>query len=232
MPPYPYGKNNHFPEANYGLYGGSVIVSGNKISKGRNKGKTVRKWFPNIRFEKIRSEALDTVLHIPIRARVMRTIKKSGGLDQYVLGDKPARIKELGILGWKIRWLVMTSPNMRKQFIEERAKYGLDNKGSLEETFEEVWNDEMRRQELVKLQDEAWEKLRDKDERYAEHVRSQWDTADKPTRLNADKIAHTRGSLHERTPSKMELPDLEALEITKSRRKIPQAPQPQAVASP
>src|ERR1700754_4940083 len=56
MSPYPYGRNVHFPDANYGLYGGATIMSGNKISDGRNKGKTLRKWFPNIRLERIRSE--------------------------------------------------------------------------------------------------------------------------------------------------------------------------------
>src|SRR5690242_15460503 len=59
MPPYPYGANVNYPEANYGLYGGASIQSGNKISKGRNKGKTLRKWYPNVRLETIRSEALD-----------------------------------------------------------------------------------------------------------------------------------------------------------------------------
>lgn len=70
-------------------------MSGNKISDGRNKGKTLRKWFPNIRLEKIRSEALDRELTIPIRARVKRTIKKCGGLDEYLLGEKAGRIKSL-----------------------------------------------------------------------------------------------------------------------------------------
>src|SRR5207248_3802817 len=125
-----------------GLYGGASIQFGNKISKGRNKGKTRRRWYPNVRLETIRSEALGKELTIRITASCMRTINKCGGLDQYLLGDKPARIKELGLFGWKLRWKVMNSPMMSEKFAEERAKLGLPatfdiSKSNPETAFEE-----------------------------------------------------------------------------------------------
>lgn len=40
-PPYPYGMLHAFKNADKGLFGGAHVQSGNKISKGRNKGKTV-----------------------------------------------------------------------------------------------------------------------------------------------------------------------------------------------
>src|SRR5262249_46468575 len=152
MPPYPYGGNYHFREANFGLYGGATLQSGSKISKGRNKGKTLRKWFPNVRVETVRSEALNQDLKIPITARVMRTIKKCGGLDQYVTGPKPARIKELGLLGWKLRWLVMTSSMYQQKYSKERLKLGLQGESPLFETFEDAWNDEARRKKFIEQQ--------------------------------------------------------------------------------
>jgi large subunit ribosomal protein L28 len=125
IPPYPYGPNRVFKQANSGLYGGSVLQFGNKISKGRNKGKTRRTWKPNIRKERLYSNALGKFLELKVQHRVLRTIKKVGGLDEYLLGDKPARIKELGTFGWGLRWKVMQSPAIRKRFSAERNALGL-----------------------------------------------------------------------------------------------------------
>src|SRR5436190_19107090 len=124
-PPYPYGHNRIFKQAHSGLYGGSIIQFGNQISKGRNKGRTRRTWKPNIRKESLYSNALGRFLELKVQHRVLRTIKKVGGLDEYLLGDKPARIKELGTFGWGLRWKVMQSPAMRKRFSAERNTLGL-----------------------------------------------------------------------------------------------------------
>ena len=191
MPPYPYGKNEHYPEANYGLYGGSSIRSGNKISDGRNKGKTLRKWFPNVRLEKIRSEALDTELVIPIRARVMRTIGKVGGLDQYLLGDRPARIKELGLLGWKLRWLIMKTKKYAELPIDGEK---LQTASQVDMTFEEAWSNEKTRLGLLEEQDQAWKKLQMKTERWEEHVQRHWEASDK--KLPGEGMPYT--TVHER----------------------------------
>lgn len=120
IPPYPYGPNRVYKQADSGLYGGAVKQYGNKISKGRNKGKTRRSWSPNIRTETLFSEALNKHLHIKVRHRVLRTIRKVGGLDQYLLGEKPARIKELGIFGWTLRWKIMQTEKLQERFEEER----------------------------------------------------------------------------------------------------------------
>lgn len=198
MPPYPYGANVNYPEANYGLYGGATIQSGNKISKGRNKGKTLRKWFPNVRVEKIRSESLNKELVIPIRARVMRTIRKSGGLDEYVLGDKPGRIKELGLLGWKLRYLVMKSPAMQERFKAQREELGLPEADPLAETFASAWNNGKKREQLIAQQDQAWKNLGEKLARWDGHVESQW----RETRGRA-----FRGTIRDVLPSQVKLPD-------------------------
>lgn len=174
IPPYPYGPNRIYPAADTGLYGGATVQSGNKISKGRNKGKTRRRWYPNVRVEKLRSEALNKEFTLKVTASCMRTIQKCGGLDQYLLGTKPARIKELGLLGWRLRWRVMNSPSMRMKFEQERASLGLPKTNPLGELFEDVWANKARRERLINLQSEAWQRLREKNERFEKHTRNQW----------------------------------------------------------
>lgn len=133
IPPYPYGPNYWYKQSNSGLYGGAMIRFGNKISQGRNEGKTRRSWKPNVRRKKIWSDALEEYLFIKVTRSALRTIRKSGGLDKYLLDDRPGRVKELGIFGWELKWKVMQTPKIQKQFQEERKKLGLPEPISFEE---------------------------------------------------------------------------------------------------
>ena len=128
MPPYPYGPAEHYKAADRGLYGGSTIQFGNNISE-KNKGKTRRSWHPNIHRKRLWSNALGKFVQVKVQARVLRTIDKVGGLDEYLLGDKPARIKELGLEGWRLRWEVMRTPKVRERIKAERVKLGLPEGG-------------------------------------------------------------------------------------------------------
>ena len=175
-PPYPYGSRHTFKEADQGLYGGALVQSGNKISQGKNKGKTRRKWYPNVRLETIRSEALNRTMTIPVTASCMRTIRKCGGLDQYLLGDKPARIKELGIFGWRLRWKVMSSRKMRTKFQRERKNLGLPQDRLRFESFEEAWKEDQElRREMKEEQEKQWQELVKRDNRFRQHVMSHWE---------------------------------------------------------
>ncbi|KAG9793245.1 hypothetical protein ABEF93_002933 [Exophiala dermatitidis] len=214
MPPYPYGKNPHFKEANFGLYGGATLQSGNKISKGRNKGKTLRKWFPNVRIETLRSETLDKELKIPVTARVRRTIEKCGGLDQYVTGTKPARIKELGLLGWKLRWLVMTSPRWQERFAKQRTEHQLPEEFSLTSTFEAAWNNESIRAKFIEQQEEAWNDLREAAVRFERHVQKHWIENGEKEPYEIPKLE----TLQRRSPSTLELPERLARDQTREKR--------------
>ncbi|KAJ9608661.1 hypothetical protein H2200_006432 [Cladophialophora chaetospira] len=210
MPPYPYGANMHFPEANFGLYGGASVHSGSKISKGRNKGKTVRHWFPNVRVETVKSEALGEELKLPITARVMRTIRKVGGLDQYVTGMKPARIKELGLLGWKLRWLVMTSRRYRAEHALQLRRNDLPKHYSLEGTFEDAWNDEDVREKMIAEQEAAWQDLRDAAKRFENHVQRQWVESGEKARYSIPKLETLKRSIPDSLglPQRLEEPDV------------------------
>lgn len=63
-----------------------------------------------------------------ITTRVLRTIDKVGGLDEYLLGDKKGRIKELGVGGWKLRWRIMQTDKVKERFRREREMLGLPPK--------------------------------------------------------------------------------------------------------
>lgn len=131
-PPYPYGPALHYKQSDTGLYGGSSIQFGNKISE-KNDIKSRRAWRPNIHNKRLWSDALGKFVPVKVQARVLRTMDKVGGLDEYLLGEKPQRIKELGLEGWRLRWKVMRSKLVRDRFREERKRLGLPVDGYLEQ---------------------------------------------------------------------------------------------------
>jgi len=124
-PVYPYGPSQWYKQQDSGLYGGATIQFGNKISKGRNEGKTRRSWKPNVRRKKIESEALGEELFIKVTRRALRSINKANGLDNYLLSDRPTRLKELGPFGWNLRYQVMQSPKIQARFAKERKSFGV-----------------------------------------------------------------------------------------------------------
>ncbi|KAJ5179788.1 54S ribosomal protein L24 [Penicillium capsulatum] len=133
IPAYPHGPRQWYKQADTGLYGGAMIRFGNKISDGRNEGKTRRSWKPNVRRKKLWSDALGEHLFIKVTRRALRTIQKEGGLDKYLISDRPARIRELGVFGWELRWKVMQSPAMQEKFQKQRQQLGLPDHPSFEE---------------------------------------------------------------------------------------------------
>lgn len=56
---------------------------------------------------------------------MLRTIDKSGGLDEYLIKDKAGRIKELGMKGWELRWRVMNSPWWKDRCRKEYERMGM-----------------------------------------------------------------------------------------------------------
>ncbi|CAN8103880.1 unnamed protein product [Discula destructiva] len=124
IPPYPYGPRTIYKQSNSGLYGNARIRFGNNVSE-KHSVKTHRKWRPNVHRKALWSMALGCWVQTRMTMRVLKTIDKVGGLDNYLLGNKPMRIKELGPWGWKLRWRIMQSPVIRQQFRDERRTLGL-----------------------------------------------------------------------------------------------------------
>ena len=76
--------------ARRGLYGGKRVIFGNNVS--HSKRRTRRKWSPNVQTKKYHSELLDEKFQIKVTTSVMRTIKKYGGLDGYLLNTSEKKL--------------------------------------------------------------------------------------------------------------------------------------------
>lgn len=127
IPSYPYGPRQVYKQSNGGLYGSSRIQFGNNVSE-KHDVKTPRKWRPNLQRRRLWSDSLRCFVQTRVTTRVLRTIDKVGGLDNYLLGDKSQRIKDLGPWGWKLRWRIMQSETVKRKFAAERAALGLGPK--------------------------------------------------------------------------------------------------------
>lgn len=127
IPPYPYGPRLVYKQSNRGLYGNARIRFGNVVAP-RYKNKSQRFWRPNVRVKNYHSPSLGARIKTRLTLRVLKTIKKEGGLENYLLKSKPARIKELGPGGWNLRWLLMQTRAVQERFNEERLAMGLEPK--------------------------------------------------------------------------------------------------------
>ncbi|WBW71327.1 mitochondrial ribosomal protein subunit L28 [Schizosaccharomyces osmophilus] len=103
------------------LYGGSKVEVGhNKIPKFGHK--TKRTWTPNAHFKWLYSETLQERFHLLVTTKVLRTIDKEGGFDQYLIKSTPGRLKTLGMRGTELRALVMHKKGVQNPVIEELPK--------------------------------------------------------------------------------------------------------------
>ncbi|KAI1187914.1 hypothetical protein F5B17DRAFT_298394 [Nemania serpens] len=127
VPDYPYGRFRTYKQRNEGLYGRSKIRFGNVVAaKYKNKSRTT--WLPNRHTRRLWSPALGAFVRTRMTASVLSTIDRLGGIDEYLLGSKAKRIKELGPAGWALRWKIMQTDAVRARFARERAALGLPPK--------------------------------------------------------------------------------------------------------
>ncbi|KAJ2894052.1 uncharacterized protein MKZ38_007969 [Zalerion maritima] len=128
-PPYPFGPRGLYKQSNTGLYGLSRLQYGNTIAE-KYGNKSRRRWKPNVHRRRLFSEHLGRWIKTKVTSRVLRTIDKLGGIDNYLMGDKSRRIQELGPHGWNLRWMLMRKDRggykMNRQMTSLRvpAKFG------------------------------------------------------------------------------------------------------------
>jgi large subunit ribosomal protein L28 len=125
IPPYPYGDHALFKQANRGLYGEQMIQFGNNVSK-KTETKTRRYWKPNVLSKSLYSVALKKRIKLRITSNVLKTMDREGGLDEYLLKDNEHRLKELGPLGWALRWTLMQRPEVIDRMRAQAAALGVD----------------------------------------------------------------------------------------------------------
>ncbi|CAI6257480.1 unnamed protein product [Periconia digitata] len=124
IPEYPYGPNLLFKQSNKGLYGGQMIQFGNNISR-KTKTTTRRFWKPNVLSKGLYSVALKKRVNLRVTSKTLRVIDNEGGLDNYLLKPSDSRIKELGPLGWALRWTLMQKPEIIERMRGEAAALGI-----------------------------------------------------------------------------------------------------------
>lgn len=119
FPDYEY-ETMFFKRQNRGLYGGLQRTASKTCSESGNKNLRTHK--PNIVKTKLWSEALNKAIQTRVSTRVLKTVTKEGGLDNYLTKDKPARIKTMGLLGWKLRYEILEKK--RLQSLPKKEKDG------------------------------------------------------------------------------------------------------------
>ncbi|EOA90773.1 hypothetical protein ACJQWK_11197 [Exserohilum turcicum] len=125
IPAYPYGDRQLFKQSNKGLYGEQMIRFGNNVSKD-TETKTRRNWKPNVLSKSLYSVALKKRIKLRVTAKVLKVMDREGGLDEYLLKDSVARIKELGPMGWALRWTLMQRPEIIERLRADAAALGID----------------------------------------------------------------------------------------------------------
>ncbi|KAH8754733.1 hypothetical protein BGZ57DRAFT_69645 [Hyaloscypha finlandica] len=162
VPEYPYGPSQVYKQSNFGLYGTQKIRFGNMVSE-KNEIKTRRYWRPNVQLKRLWSEALQAYIRLRITTRVLRTVDKVGGLDEYLLGEKAGRIKELGMGGWKLRWRIMQTEAVKERFRKQRELMGLPPKEEVLQGSDGMLATAEQVEDEIKQFDEALQKGQDVD---------------------------------------------------------------------
>ncbi|KAH9903175.1 ribosomal L28 family-domain-containing protein [Cubamyces lactineus] len=101
-----------FKRSQLGLFQGKMKQYGNNVPN--SKHKTRRTWLPNVHNQRLYSDALQQFVRLKVTARALKTIKKYGNIDKYLLNTKP---ELLGWEGMRLRLLVR-----EKQQVGEVAK--------------------------------------------------------------------------------------------------------------
>ncbi|KAL1605351.1 hypothetical protein SLS60_004899 [Paraconiothyrium brasiliense] len=124
IPEYPYGTSELYKQQDRGLYGGKMIHFGNNVSK-KTETKTRRYWKPNVLNKALYSVALKKKIKLRVTSNVIKQIDREGGLDEYLLKQSDSRIKELGPLGWALRWTLLQRPSVVRRMRSEAAALGV-----------------------------------------------------------------------------------------------------------
>ncbi|KAI1496526.1 hypothetical protein F5X99DRAFT_66783 [Biscogniauxia marginata] len=127
VPDYPFGRFLTYKQRNEGLFGRSKIRFGNTVAPKHGR-KSPTSWLPNRHTKRLWSPALNGFIRTRMTASVLKTIDKLGGIDEYLLGSKTKRIRELGPAGWALRWKIMQTPAVQGRFARERTALGLPPK--------------------------------------------------------------------------------------------------------
>ncbi|KAJ7273013.1 50S ribosomal protein L24 [Mycena rebaudengoi] len=90
-----------FKRSQFGLFEGKTKQYGNNVPFSLHK--TRRTWLPNVQRKRLFSDTLQSHVRVKLTTSALKTIKKKGGVDNYVTQTSASR---LGYTGMKIRVMV------------------------------------------------------------------------------------------------------------------------------
>ncbi|KAJ6500613.1 50S ribosomal protein L24 [Mycena sanguinolenta] len=82
-----------FKRAQFGLFQGKTKLYGNNVPFSLHK--TRRTWLPNVQRKRLFSETLQSHVRVKVTTAALKTIKKKGGVDNYLMQTSAE------MLGWK-----------------------------------------------------------------------------------------------------------------------------------
>ncbi|KAJ6546952.1 hypothetical protein B0H19DRAFT_1163179 [Mycena capillaripes] len=95
-----------FKRAQFGLFQGKTKQYGNNVPFSLHK--TRRSWLPNVQRKRLFSETLQSHVRVKVTTAALKTIKKKGGVDNYVMQTSA------DLLGWKGMQLRVTLREAQK----------------------------------------------------------------------------------------------------------------------
>ncbi|OAX35556.1 hypothetical protein K503DRAFT_773359 [Rhizopogon vinicolor AM-OR11-026] len=105
-----------FRRSQLGLFHGKLKQYGNNVP--HSKHKTRRTWLPNVQSKRLKSDALGHEVKVKLTTRALKTIKKHGSIDNYLLQTKP---ELLGLEGMRLRILVREKLDIKRAEDEAAA---------------------------------------------------------------------------------------------------------------
>ncbi|EGO01209.1 hypothetical protein SERLA73DRAFT_179326 [Serpula lacrymans var. lacrymans S7.3] len=106
-----------FKRSQEGLFHGKMKQYGNNVPF--SKHKTRRTWLPNVQSKRLVSNLLGEELKLKLTTRALKSIKKHGGVDNYLLNTKH---ELLGWEGMRLRILVREKADEKRKVEEELAE--------------------------------------------------------------------------------------------------------------
>jgi large subunit ribosomal protein L28 len=73
---------------------GKGVMTGNNVSHANNR--TRRRYLPNLQDTAMLSDALGQMVRLRLATSTIRTIEHNGGLDSYILGERPSKLTPEG----------------------------------------------------------------------------------------------------------------------------------------
>ncbi|KAJ7915549.1 50S ribosomal protein L24 [Mycena leptocephala] len=103
-----------FKRAQFGLFQGKTKQYGNNVPFSLHK--TRRSWLPNVQRKRLFSETLQSHVRVKLTTAALKTIKKKGGVDNYLMQTSA------NLLGWKGMQLRVTLRDAQKKNAADAAE--------------------------------------------------------------------------------------------------------------